>query len=94
VTIVEVYTIEKRCLIANVDEKENINLYTLLDVGTFDKTVGIGVKIDKPIPEMSVATVKMTLKTDRKRVVDNGNTEWLEVVVSKFIDSIELDEAK
>lgn len=84
----ERYSFEKEYLVAKTENKGKVMLYTLLEVGTFNKMVAIG-NITEGLKEMDKVTVKIDITIENKRLeLKNGDVKFTDVA-SKFIDKVE-----
>lgn len=81
------FTIKKTFLLAKVDEKAKVNLYTLLDVETFDKVIVIGTK-DTDVVEKDTVQAEISFSlTNEKLILSTGETRYVDVA-QKFVTSI------
>ena len=83
----ERYIFEKEYLIAKAEPKGSVTLYTLLDMGTFNKTVAIGNPVEG-IEEMAKAKVKIDITIENKRLELKDNSVKFLDVANKFISEI------
>lgn len=87
----ERYSIQKEYLIAKAEDKGKVMLYTLLDVGTFNKTVAIGNK-NEGIKEMKKARIKLDITIENQRIeLKDGSVKFIDIA-SKFVDTVEMIE--
>lgn len=83
----ERYSIEKECLVAKAEPKGKVMLYTLLDVGTFNKSVMIG-NPTEGLREMERVIVKFDITLENQRLeLKNGEVKFVELA-SKFINEV------
>ncbi|RYI24972.1 hypothetical protein EVU96_25275 [Bacillus infantis] len=73
------FTIKKKFMLAKIDEKEKVNLYTLLDTDTFEKFTSIGTKVLKNIEERTIVEAEVTIRTSPENfILKSGETKWVE----------------
>jgi hypothetical protein len=94
INVKERYSFEKKYILAKAEDKGKVMLYTLLEVGTFNKTVAIGNKSEEAIPEMSEVLVKIDITLENHRLeLKDGSTKFLDVA-NKFIDYVKVIDNK
>lgn len=82
------FTVKKKFLVAKIDEKTKVNLYTLLDTDNFDKFIAVGTK-ETDVVEKDTAEVEISVSlTNERFVLSNGETRFLDVA-NKFVSSIQ-----
>ncbi|MEK0086176.1 hypothetical protein [Benzoatithermus flavus] len=75
----------KKFLVAKIEEKANVNLYTLLDLDNFDKITTIGVKAD--VKEREVVETKIRISLKRLSFKDEkGQQIWVDVADTFLVD--------
>jgi hypothetical protein len=76
----------KKFLVAKIEEKTNVNLYTLLDLDNFDKITTIGVKVDD-VKEREVVEAKIRISLKRLSFKDEkGQQIWVDVADTFLVD--------
>ncbi|MFU8692669.1 hypothetical protein ACNA6I_22865 [Rossellomorea sp. FS2] len=81
------FEIEKKYLVLKVEEKANVNLYTLIDNETGDKVVSIGVK-EKSIKNFDFSKVLITIRTQTEKFETKNGVKYVEVL-NTFVSKIE-----
>ena len=81
------FTISKKFILGKVEEKETVNLYTLLDVDTFDKIISIGGKFNDLI-ERETYEVELSIRMYPERFeTKSGERKYLDVA-NTFVSKI------
>lgn len=81
------FTVSKKFIIGKVEEKDSVNLYTLLDVETLDKFVSIGGKF-KDLVERETYEVEISIRMYPERFeTKSGERKYLDVA-NTFISKI------
>ena len=81
------FTISKKFILGKVEEKETVNLYTLLDVDTFDKIVSIGGKFNDLV-ERETYEVELSIRMYPERFeTKSGERKYLDVA-NTFVSKI------
>lgn len=73
------FTISKKFILGKVEEKENVNLYTFLDIDSFDKFISIGGKF-KDLVERETYEVEILIRMYPERFeTKSGERKYLDV---------------
>lgn len=81
------FTISKKFILGKVEEKETVNLYTLLDVDTFDKIISIGGKFNDLV-ERETYEVELSIRMYPERFeTKSGERKYLDVA-NTFVSKI------
>jgi len=81
------FTISKKFILGKVEEKETVNLYTLLDVDTFDKIISIGGKFNDLV-ERETYEVELSIRMYPERFeTKSGERKYLDVA-NTFVSRI------
>ncbi|HEF5239114.1 hypothetical protein [Bacillus mobilis] len=82
------FTLTKKFILAKVEEKTKMNLYYLLDLENYDKTVVLGARIDETFEERSIVEVDIDMRIQNQRFdLMNGEKKYTDTV-SMFLSSI------
>lgn len=82
------FAINKKYILVKVEEKEKVNLYTLVDNETYEKVRTIGVKPELKIEERSLVEVEINIRIESERFDLKNNEKKFVEVASLFITSI------
>ncbi|BCD33086.1 hypothetical protein BC30102_p122 (plasmid) [Bacillus cereus] len=75
------FVINKKFMVAKIDEREKVNLYTLLDVDTFEKFISIGTKTIEDIEERVIVEAEISIRTYPERfALKTGETKFVETI--------------
>lgn len=81
------FTISKKFILGKVEEKETVNLYTLLDVDTLDKFTSIGGKF-KDLIERETYEVEISIRMYPERFeTKSGERKYLDVA-NTFVSKV------
>lgn len=81
------FTISKKFILGKVEEKETVNLYTLLDADTLDKFTSIGGKF-KDLVERETYEVEISIRMYPERFeTKSGERKYLDVA-NTFVSKI------
>ncbi|CAM4361850.1 MULTISPECIES: hypothetical protein [Bacillus cereus group] len=83
------FTINKKFILAKVEEKEKVNLYTLVDNDNYEKMTAIGVKSESKIEERSLVEAEVSIRTQSERFELKNNEKKYVEVASFFVSSIQ-----
>ncbi|HFK1501364.1 hypothetical protein [Bacillus cereus] len=83
------FTINKKFILAKVEEKEKINLYTLVDNDNYEKITTIGVKPELKIEERSLVEAEVSIRTQSERFELKNNEKKYVEVASFFVSKIQ-----
>mgnify|MGYP001191716681 CR=1 FL=1 len=76
----------KKFLVAKIEEKTNVNLYTLLDLDNYDKLTTIGIKSDD-VKEREVVEAKIRISFKRLSFKDDKQGQvWVDVADTFVVD--------
>jgi len=71
-------------MIAKIENKGTVNLYTLLDADTFEKLVSLG-SVIKDLKEREIVEAEISIKTTSERfVLKTGETKFIKTA-STFV---------
>lgn len=74
------FIVTKKFMIAKIEPKGTVNLYTLLDSETFEKFVSIGTQDTKNIQERDIVEAEIAIRTSPERfVLKTGEVKFVEV---------------
>jgi len=82
------FTVTDKYMLAKAENKGSVTLYTLLDLGNFNKLTTVGNHPEKEIPERSTveATIDVTTKNERFKL-EGGEIKFVETA-NLFISQV------
>lgn len=76
-------------MVLKVDQKDKVDLYTLIDLDTGDKTTSVGSKCTEELKQLDIVRVSMAINVKQEKIETKKDGDKYFQVANVFISSVE-----
>lgn len=82
------YIVEKNFMVLKVDQKDKVDLYTLIDLESGDKTTAVGNKSPQELNQLDIVRVSITINVKQEKIETKNEGDKYIQLANVFVSSV------